>query len=116
VSWRIVVRAGPRVVKLRAAGLEEALELLECEGRALAAAPARRAVELRGRSFTPQQQVAGRIELSGPGVRAGVDVRGDGSAEAWRGRVQRRLVEQQGGETPYAALRRVLASSESDGP
>jgi RimJ/RimL family protein N-acetyltransferase len=116
VSWRIVVRAGPRVIKLRAGDLDEALDLVEREGRALAAAPARRPVELRARRFTPQQQVAGRIELSGPGVRAGVDVRGDGSAEAWRGRIQRRLVTQEDGETPYAALRRALAQSESDGP
>jgi hypothetical protein len=116
VSWRIVVRAGPRVTKLSADGLAEALARVEDAGRALATAPARRPVELRARRFTPQQQVAGRIELNGPGVRAGVDVRGDGSAEAWRGRVRRRLVEQRDGETPYAALRRVLAASESEGP
>jgi hypothetical protein len=116
VSWRIVVRAGPRVTKLSADGLAEALARVEQEGRALALGPGRRPVELRARRFTPQQQVAGRIELSGPGVRAGVDVRGDGSAEAWRGRIRRRLVEQQDGETPYAALRRVLAPSDNDGP
>jgi hypothetical protein len=104
------------VTKLGADGLAEALARVEHEGRALATGPGRRPVELRARRFTPQQQVAGRIELSGPGVRAGVDVRGDGSAEAWRGRVRRRLVEQQDGETPYAALRRVLAASDSDGP
>jgi hypothetical protein len=114
--WRITVRDGPRVEKLRAAGLEEALELVEREGRVLSAGPGRRTVDLRARTFTPQQQVAGRVELAGPGVRAGVDVRGDGAAEAWTGRVRRHLVEQQGRETPYDALRRVLAQSTSVEP
>ena len=35
-------------------------------------------------------------------------MRGDGAAEAFTGRFQRRLVEQQPGEDAYAALRRVL--------
>jgi hypothetical protein len=114
--WRITVRDGPRVEKLRAAGLEEALDLVEREARVLSAGPGRRTVELRARTFTPQQQVAGRVELAGPGVRAGVDVRGDGAAEAWTGRVRRRVIEQQGRETPYDALRRVVAQSTSVEP
>jgi hypothetical protein len=114
--WKVTVRDGPRVEKQRAAGLEEALELVEREGRVLSARPGRRAVELRSRTFTPQQQVAGRVELAGPGVRAGVDVRGDGAAEAWTGRVRRRVIEQEGRESPYDALRRVLAQSTSVEP
>jgi hypothetical protein len=114
--WRITVRDGPRVEKLRAAGLEEALDLVEREARVLSVGPGRRTVELRARTFTPQQQVAGRVELAGPGVRAGVDVRGDGAAEAWTGRVRRRVIEQQGRETPYDALRRVVAQSTSVEP
>ena len=108
MAWRIVVRSGPRVEKHRAEDLEAALDVVEREGRALAAGPRRTAVRLRTREFTPQQQVAGRVELSGPGVRAGVDVRGNGDTEAWTGRVRRRVVEQEGRESPYQALRRVL--------
>lgn len=116
MNWRVTLRDGPRVEKLRATTLEEALDLVEREGRVLAAGPGRRAVELRTRTFAPQQQVAGRVELAGPGVRAGVDVRGDGAAEAWTGRVRRRLVEQEERESPYDALRRVLAQSVSREP
>ena len=115
-GWRVIVRNGPRVEKYRAAELEEALDLVEREGRVLSAGPGRRTVQLRLRSFSPQQQVAGRVELSGRGVRAGVDVRGDGEAEAWTGRVRREVVEQLDRESPFDALRRVLAQSTSVEP
>src|SRR5215213_1949477 len=116
MTWRIVVREGSRVRKLRAGDLEEALDVLEREGRVLAAGPRRAPVTMRNREFTAQQQVAGRVELSGPGVRAGVDVRGDGAAEAWTGRVRRRVVEPQERETPFDAFRRVVAQSTSVDP
>ena len=61
------------------------------------------------RKIEPVQQVVARLELKGPdGLRAGVDVRGDGSSEAYTGRVRRRLVQQRADEDAYAALRRVL--------
>jgi hypothetical protein len=116
MSWRVTVRDGPRVRKLRAGSLDEALELVEREARALAAGPGRRTVDLRARRFAPQQQVAGRVELRGPGVAAGIDVRGDGAAEAWTGRVRRRVIEQEGRESPCDALRRFLAQSTSVDP
>ena len=90
--------------------LEERLDML---GR-----PERRGSE-RGlsRSYAPVQQVAVRGEIAGPrGLRGGVDVRGDGSAEAWTGRIRRRLVEPRDGEDAYAALRRVMRQSTSVGP
>ena len=61
------------------------------------------------RKIEPVQQVVARLELRGPKrLRAGVDVRGDGSSESYTGRVHRRLIEQRPDESAYDALRREL--------
>ena len=111
MGYRVVVRHGPKVDKHGAETLDDALAWLEERARAAAAGPGREAVDLHVRRFEPVQQVAARAELRGAGVRAGIDVRGDGSAEAWPGRLRRRLVEAREGEDAYAALRRVLQST-----
>jgi hypothetical protein len=98
------------VARERYTALAAALEAIEDKGRELertAGAPSRGGTFIR--RIEPVQQVVARLELSGPGrLRAGLDVRGDGSTEAFTGRVRRRLVEQRGGESPYDALRRAL--------
>ena len=109
MDYRVVVRSGPRVERLEAGSLDAALELIEARARELARGPRSDPVELRYKTFEPVQQVAHRIELSGPRrLHAGVDVRGDGSVEAWTGKLRRRVVEQEKGESPYEALRRTL--------
>jgi len=57
-----------------------------------------------------------RLELAGPerrlaGTRAGIDIRGDGSTEAYLGRVRRQALEAEpaaGPESAVGALRRAL--------
>ena len=58
------------------------------------------------RQFEPKDQVVARLELS---VKAGVDIRGDGSAVPFTGKWRRRIVERKEGESAYAALRRAVA-------
>ncbi len=109
------MRAGPRVERSRFADLDDALDALEQRARGLAEDAPREQVDAKIKRFEPVQQVSARLELAGPerllpSVRAGVDVRGDGSTEAYRGRVKRELVEQRKDESSYEALRRALAT------
>lgn len=90
--------------------MPETLRELEREGRELErSADGRASGGTLMRRLEPVQVVVGRLELSGPGrLHAGIDVRGDGSSEAFTGRFRRRVVEQRRGESPYDALRREL--------
>lgn len=113
MPWKLIVRSGPKVERSRYGELSEALDALQDRAQELAAHAERDPVDLRYKRFEPVQQVTARLELSGPErlvatTRAGVDVRGDGSIEAYLGRVSREVVEQRKGETAFKALRRAL--------
>lgn len=113
MPWTLTVRAGPRVERVRFSRLEDALSALEARVDELTRVSRREPLDVRLRRFEPVQQVAARLELAGPqrllaSVRAGIDVRGDGSSEAYLGRVRRRLVEPGRRESVMAALRREL--------
>jgi hypothetical protein len=110
MPYTLTIRQGPKVIRERYAKLDEAVGAVEEHGRELErGADARPVGGSLIRRIEPVQQVVARLELRGPGrLRAGVDVRGDGSSEAYTGRVRRRLVEQRSGEDAYGALRRKL--------
>jgi hypothetical protein len=110
VTYTLTVRDGPRVEHERFEDLDAALRALDARVEALSPTARRKAVQPPGmRSFEPVAQVAARLELSGPKrLRGGIDLRGDGSAEAFTGKLRRQVVEQQRGESAVDALRRVL--------
>ncbi|MDQ3632087.1 MAG: hypothetical protein M3417_12615 [Actinomycetota bacterium] len=107
-AYSLTVRRGPKVVKSSHPELAGALRALEEQLRVV---PESGPATVFRREYAPVQQVVARGELRGPRrIRGGVDLRGDGSAEAWTGRITKRLVEAEPGETAYASLGRVLAA------
>jgi hypothetical protein len=101
-----VTRVGSKVDREKFGDIDAALQALESRGTELERTTDVKPVStLLGRDYEPVQQVAARLELRGPGVRAGVDVRGDGSPEAYTGFVRRKVVEQRAD-----ALRRAVAT------
>ena len=104
--WKLTVRAGSKVEQTRFEGLDEALGALATRLEELRAAPRRKTVQAFMREIEPVRQVAARLELANGwrGPRGGVDVRGDGSVEAWSGLLRKQVLE----GDPVAALRRAL--------
>jgi hypothetical protein len=118
VPWRVTVRVGPRVERATHPSLPAALGAVEARAARLAQDVGRAPVDVRYRRFEPAQQVAARLELAGPerllpSIRAGIDVHGDGSSEAYVGRMRRQVVKARRRESAVQALRRELAGAES---
>jgi hypothetical protein len=93
--------------------LERALGALGSRIAELAQSTTEHPARTRLRRYEPEEQVVARIELSGPqrrlaNVHAGVDVRGDGSTEAYAGQVRRRALDVAPDEDVVAALRRAI--------
>ncbi len=112
MPWTITARVGSRVERLQFDAVDEALDALEQRAKGLIREAPRESRSLRVKRYEPVQQVFARLELAGPqrlvpSVRVGVDVRGDGSVEAYKGRIKRTLIE----GDPFAALRRVVRES-----
>jgi hypothetical protein len=108
--YTLTSRIRGKVTHDRFDDLPSAVDQLERRGHAL---QGRADADMVGgslmRRFEPEDQVTARLELSGPKVRAGVDVRGDGTAVPFTGRLLRKLIERRDGESAYDALRRVLS-------
>jgi hypothetical protein len=115
MGYTVTVRAGSSVERERCATLGDAIDALERRLEGLGGKVRRGPQRAFMRTYEPVSLVTARGELKGPSrlspsVRAGADVRGDGSIEAYQGSVRRELVTQERGETPFDALRRVLGA------
>jgi hypothetical protein len=109
--YTLTTRISGEVEHERFDDLDAALAALERRGHAL---QGRADAEVVGgslmRRYEPEDQVEARLEISGPRrLRVGVDVRGDGTALPFTGRLMRKLVERRTGESAYDALRRAVA-------
>ena len=112
-GYKLLTRVRGKVERTRHETIPDALDVLERRAGDLArdadAEPEGGGIMRR---IDPVQQVVGRLEITGPHrLRAGVDVRGDGSIEAWTGRIRREVIAQEAGESAVDALRRRLADS-----
>lgn len=107
--WTLTVRRRGRTERERYDEPVQAVAALERRLVALERTERRTVEKAFVREVAPVAQVAARLELAGPGgARGGVDLRGDGTSEAYTGRWRRELVARQPGEDAVAALRRVL--------
>jgi len=111
--WTLTVRNGSQVKRARFDSPDASIEAMKRELTALADGLGAETIRIFKRQFDPSRQVMARAEISGPGslwsgCYGGVDLRGDGSAEAYTGRVRRSLVKLEPGESPYDGLRRAL--------
>ncbi|MBA2349036.1 MAG: hypothetical protein H0V81_12145 [Solirubrobacterales bacterium] len=106
MAWKLTVRRGPKVAKSTHAELRDALDAL---AGALDATSTTATVQLFRRTYTPAQQVEVRGELRGPGrAHGGIDLHGDGTLTPWTGRLARRPLDVEPGESAYDALARRL--------
>src|SRR5690349_4580399 len=110
-EWRMKVRADAKVEHDRFPTLESALAAAGARIEELRAEAPRSKARAFLREYEPVQQVAARLELARGRLgrpRGGIDVRGDGSTEAWVGLVRKELVEQAEDEDSVSALGRAL--------
>ncbi len=117
MPWQLTVRSGSRVNRTRYEDLAAALDAAEAAVSEAVRGATARSVDAKLIRFEPAQQVLARLELAGPerllpSIRAGIDVHGDGSTSAYRGRVRRRALDAQRGERAIDVLRRTALQHE----
>jgi hypothetical protein len=115
--WTLKVRRPGGTERSRHDSLADAIGAMQARLDALAPAADGGDERFLGREFPAATLVEARAELRGPrGGHGGVDLHADSSTVAWTGRVRRRAVVPEAGETAYQALARVLeAGGEGEG-
>lgn len=99
----------------RFGSLEDALAALQAELNSAGPGALRETVNAFVREYQPDELVAMRLEIRGRRLCGGIDVRGDGSQEAYTGRIRRRAIEPEPGENAVSALRRTLITAAPEG-
>jgi hypothetical protein len=112
VSWKVTVRHGSDVGREKFGTLEDAIgdaRRLVDEFRREDRLPPIHFI----RHFSPDQRVAARIEISGPGMfrapEGGIDVLGDGSAIAYTGAVRKEPIEADSVDEAFERLGEALS-------
>ena len=113
--WKLTVRKGAEVSHFGFDDIDEAVEVMRERAKGIRSqGPPKTANVLR--TFTPEQQVVGRLQLAGKGrLRkpvAGIDVRGDGTFVPFHGAVKREELEPSRDETPFELVRETLRKQE----
>jgi len=113
--WTLKVRNGSLIERTRFAELNLALRALDRRLAELEPTAHREDVQFFKRKIAASRLVSVRFEISGPrrilpAFRGGIDLRGDGSTEAFTGRSRRTLIAQGKRETATQALRRVATA------
>ena len=95
--------------------LEDALAGLQAELNSAGPGARRETVNAFVREYQPDELVAMRLEIRGGGLCGGIDLRGDGSEEAYTGRIRRKAIAPEPGENTVSALRRTLMAKAAGG-
>ena len=110
-GWRLTIRHGSSVKRESLDTLDEAIAEMQRRADAVRAEGRLGEVSMI-RSYGPEQRVAARLELTGPGrirrPEAGLDVMGDGRLVPYRGTIFKRELEIAGKESPFEAVRAAL--------
>jgi hypothetical protein len=103
-AWKLTIRDGSQVSRLKFDNLDEALEQArQTIEQVLDREPLKKEKVIR--EYEPEVQVKARVEISGKGLfsppTAGVDVRGDNSLVSYTGGVARKPLQ---GDTPKQVI------------
>lgn len=110
-KWKVTTRHGPNVGREKFGTLEEAIDDARRRVEEISREDRLPAISFI-RDFSPEQRVAARLEISGPGLirsaEGGIDVLGDGSAIAYTGAVRKEPIAADSIEEAFERLRQAL--------
>jgi hypothetical protein len=111
-GYTLTTRVRGKVSKERFDTLGDAVDALERAGHRLQGqADAESVGGSLVRRYEPGDQVTARLEIGGRGIHVGLDVRGDGRAVPFSGRIVRGELDREAGENAYDAIRRSLGDA-----